>query len=368
MKKKITYSQVGDNYNTKDPVNLLSQQAASKTKNGLESAGFGEVSQTRGESAFVWRQGNVYMAAVTECLGTKCLIADAMREVTGKTYYDVIAHDTVATGVNDLTTVGAKPLVVNAYWSISDNGWLQDKERIKDFINGWKDACLVSGATWGGGETSTNKGIIKENTVDLAVCVVGIVKPQRRLLTEENIRVNDKILLLRSNGINANGVSLARAIASKLPKKYATKLPSGKLYGNALLQKTNIYAEVVRELFEKGIDLHYIANITGHGLRKVMRAKQPFMYMLEHIFPADELFLFMQKHAELSDYEMYQTFNMGMDYALFLPEKHLKKALEIVRKNHFEGIHAGYVKKGDRQVVILPKKIVYTSETLRLKQ
>ena len=84
-KPKITYSQVGDDYSTKDPVNKLSQEAALSTAKNLKNYGFEEVSQTRGESAFVWKQNNVYMASVIECLGTKNLIADEMRNITGKT-------------------------------------------------------------------------------------------------------------------------------------------------------------------------------------------------------------------------------------------------------------------------------------------
>src|SRR3989344_8316978 len=128
MKKKITYAQVGDNYDTKDPIKKLAQVAAGKTK--IAASDFKEVSDSRGESAFVWEQNGVLLASVVEGLGTKNLIADEMRKITGKTYYDIIGHDTVATIINDLITVGAKPLVINAYWAIEDNAWLNDKKRI----------------------------------------------------------------------------------------------------------------------------------------------------------------------------------------------------------------------------------------------
>src|SRR6266550_3916077 len=116
-KQKITYSQVGDNYDTKDPIKIHAQTAALKTGINLKKSGFEEVTDSRGESAYVWKQGNVYMASVIEGLGTKNLIADGMRQFSKKTYYDVIAHDTVATIINDLVTVGAKPLVMHAYWA-----------------------------------------------------------------------------------------------------------------------------------------------------------------------------------------------------------------------------------------------------------
>lgn len=364
--KPLTYSQVGDDYDTKDPINRLSQQAALNTSKNLKIAGFEEVSQTRGESAFVWKQGQIFMASVIECLGTKNLIADETRKITGKTYYDVVAHDTVATFINDLSTVGAKPLVIHAFWSIEDNSFLYDKERTTDFINGWKNACDMSGATWGGGETSTSKGIIEPDTINLAGCVVGIITSEKRLLVDTKLKHGDAILLLRSNGINANGISLARAIAKKLPAGFSTKLSSGLIYGEALLTKTNIYANLIQNLLDEEVDIHYISNITGHGLRKVMRATQEFTYIIEKVYPVSELFSFIQKHANLSDEEMYGTYNMGQDYAIFLPAEDVEKAQRIIKENGFESLDAGNVENGERKVVIQPKNITFEGATLNL--
>jgi phosphoribosylformylglycinamidine cyclo-ligase len=365
--KKITYSEVGDNYETKDPVKKLFQTAAAKTGKNLEHHGFAEVQDSRGESAFVWKQGRVYMASVTEGLGTKNLIADGMRQVTGKSYYDVIAHDTVATIINDLVSVGAAPLVVHAYWSIEDNSWLQDEVRMTDLITGWKDACDMAGAAWGGGETATMKGITVPNTVDLAGCAIGIIPVKKQLITDKKLKEGDSILLLKSNGVNANGISLTRAIAKQLKKGYATELSDRSLYGDALLTKTNIYAKLVQRLFAGSIDIHYISNITGHGLRKVMRARPQFTYIIEKILEPQEVFRFIQQQAKLSDYEMYDTYNMGMDYAVFLPESQVKKAQKIIAKAGFESIHAGYVAKGKKQVLIKPKNITFDGSTLDLR-
>lgn len=363
----LTYSQVGDNYDTKDPIKKLAQTAAVKTGANLVKHGFMEIADTRGESAYVWQQGKTLMATVIEGLGTKNLVADEMRKITGKTYYDIIGYDTVATIINDLATVGAQPLTVHAYWAIENNDWLSDTKRMTDLITGWKKACDVSDASWGGGETPTLKGVVAPNTCELGGSAVGIIKNKKQLLADRKLKADDRILLLKSNGVNANGLSLARAIAKKLPKGYATELPSGKYYGEAVLRPTNIYAKLIQDLFRAKIDIHYISNITGHGLRKIMRGRQNYTYVIEKIYPVSELFSFIQKHAGLSDYEMYQTYNMGMDYAIFLPQKHIKKARGIVKKNGFNCLDAGYVKKGPKQVVIKQKNLVYTAETLDLR-
>lgn len=367
MTKTITYAQVGDNYDTKDPIKKLAQTAARQTAINLSKHGFDEVADTRGESAYVWRQGNTFMASVIEGLGTKNLVADAMRAITGKTYYDTIGHDTVATIINDLTSVGATPLVVHAYWAIEDNGWLQDAERMRDLIRGWRKACDLSGASWGGGETPTLKGVVVPGTVDLGGSAIGMVKPAKRLITDKKLVPGDRILLLKSTGINTNGLSLARAVARKLPQGYKTEVSGKQSFGEAILKKTNIYAPLLEALSEADINIHYISNITGHGLRKLMRARQDFTFVLENIIEPQPLFLFIQKHANLSDYEMYQTYNMGMDYALYMPDKYVKKAQQIIKKSGFEAILAGYVQKGERRVVIEPKKLEFKAGTLDLR-
>ena len=372
MARKITYAKVGDDYYTKDPIKKMAQLFARQTVI-RDKSGFKEISDSRGESAFVWsidfardKQAPLF-ASVVEGLGTKNLVADAMRKLKGKTYYDIIAHDTVATIINDLVTVGAKPRVVHAYWAIEDNNWLQDKKRMRDFAGGWRDACIISMATWGGGETPTLKGIVEKGTIDLGGAAIGIIESKKRLITDRSLTVGDRIVFLKSNGINCNGISLARAVAKKLPRGYATKLKSGKMYGEAILTKTNIYAKLIQAFLDNGVSIHYISNITGHGLRKIMRARGNFTYVIEKVFEPQEVFLFIQKHASLSDYEIYETLNMGQDYAIFLPKADVKKAQSIIKKNGFESLDAGYVEQGPRQVVIKPKNITYTSVTLDLR-
>ena len=363
---KITYAQVGDNYDTKDPIKKVAQLAARQTiiKNNL---GFSELSDSRGESAFVWQQGSTLFASVIEGLGTKNLVADEMRKTSGKTYYDVIGHDTVATIINDLISVGAKPRVVHAYWAIEDNSWLQDKERMTDFVNGWRDACKISMATWGGGETPTLKGIVEKETIDLGGSAIGVIKNRKYLVTDKKLKAGDRIIFLKSNGINANGLSLARAVAKKLKDGYATKMANGQMYGEAILTKTNIYAKLIQDLLSAGIKIHYISNITGHGLRKVMRARGEFTYVIEKLFKPQEVFTFIQKQANLSDEEIYGTYNMGQDYAIFIGPNDVKKVQNIIKKNKFESIDVGYVEKGPRQVIIKPKNITFKSETLDLR-
>ncbi len=98
-----------------------------------------------------------------------------------------------------------------------------------------------------------------------------------------------------------------------------------------------------------------------------MRGRPRFTYVLEKIFKPQPVFDFIAKHANLDDTEMYQTYNMGQDYALFISQKNVPKTLKIIAKNKFKGIDAGFVEKGEKQVIIMPKNLTLKGETLDLR-
>ena len=83
----IDYKQAGVDYGKIDPLKILAQQAAAATAGNLQRHGMREVSASRGESAYLVECGDLYLASITECLGTKALVADATRTITGRTYY-----------------------------------------------------------------------------------------------------------------------------------------------------------------------------------------------------------------------------------------------------------------------------------------
>lgn len=364
----LTYTSIGVNYDLMDPFKKLAQSAAKNTSSNLHQFSMNEVEKSRGESAYVWDEGDSFRAFVVEGLGTKNLIADEMGRVIGKSFYDQIAQDTVAMIINDLIVVGATPQVVNAYFAVGSSNWFLNTERAKDLVNGWAHACNLSGAVWGGGETPTLKGIVNPDTIDLAGSAIGIIKPKERLVTGEKLTAGDVILLIESSGIHANGLTLARTIASNLKDGYLTKLDDGMTYGEALLAPTHIYAKVISDLFENGVDIHYMVNITGHGWRKLMRATQEFSYIINQIPEINPLFKFIQTQSKNDDKEMYGNFNMGAGFALYIPEQFVNLAQQIIReKHHLNSWQAGVVEKGPKQVVIKPKNITYKGDTLGVR-
>lgn len=366
-KANITYSQTGVNYKNLDPVKILAQDKARETSKNLSRFNMQEIAESRGESAYVWEEKDSYKAFVVEGLGTKNLIADEVRKFTSKTHYDTIAQDTVAMIVNDLIVVGADPQVVNAYFAVGSSDWFLDEERAQDLILGFTKACQITGATWGGGETPTLKDIINPTAIDLGGAAVGIIDPKDRLTLGDKLTTGDAIILVESSGIHANGITLARAIASQLSDGYKTALSDGKTYGESLLTPTHIYANIVRDCFNQNVDIHYMVNITGHGWRKLMRAKKEFSYVINNLPKPQPLFEFIQEHSGNDDTEMYGNFNMGAGFALFVNNKDVEKTLAIAEKNNLNAINAGFVETGEKQVVIKPKDVVFKSETLQVR-
>lgn len=377
MSEKMTYASVGVDYDAMDPFKRMAQLAGRETAvniNRLNNSEFREVEMSRGESVYLIEAAKSYFAHVEEGLGTKSLVADAMYRLTGKSYYDHIAQDTVAMIVNDMITLGALPLSVAMHLAVSDSSWFDDEKRCRDLVDGWKNACNLARCVWGGGETPTLKGVVVPETIVLSGSAMGLVKPKERLIMADNIQHGDAIVLVGSSGVHANGLTMARKIAENLPEGYLTKLDNGRTYGETLLDPTYIYVPVIEECLNHGVEIHYAVNITGHGWRKLMRATQPFAYIIERLPKQLPIFDFLQKHGPVDDAEAYGNFNMGAGFALYVSEIEVRKILGDVvyllggYDNQLVMSYAGHIEQSDeKKVAIKPKDLEYSGSTLGVR-
>jgi phosphoribosylformylglycinamidine cyclo-ligase len=364
----MTYAGAGVDYAALDPFKRRAQLAGRATAGNIARHGISEVEMSRGESAYLVETPDSYLAHVEEGLGTKNLVADTLYRLTGaRSYYDQLAQDTVAMIVNDMVTLGALPLTVAMHLAVGSSDWFQDEARTEDLIKGWQNACTLARCAWGGGETPTLGGVVEREAVVLSGSAMGIVKPKDRLI-RANIQPRDAIILCESSGIHANGLTLARALAERLPKGYLTPLPDGRPFGVALLDPTHIYVGLVEDCLNRGVELHYAVNITGHGWRKLMRAPQPFAYVVESVPPPPPIFGFIQEHGGVDDAEAYGNLNMGAGFALYVPETDVPAVLDVCRAFPFQATHAGHVEKSDqKKVIIRPNDIEYSAATLAVR-
>lgn len=364
------YAAVGVDYDVLDPGKRLAQRLAAGTADQLARHELAEVSGTRGESAYVIDAGDHYLASLTEGLGTKALVADAVQALTGRTAYAQIARDTVATILNDLATVGAAPLVVSAYWATGDSDWFADTKRTAALAEGWAAACVEAGAAWGGGETQAISGIVQPGTIALAGAAVGRIAPKDRLLHGVRLVAGDAILIAPATGIHANGLTLARSLADRLPDGYATLVPgdsTGRTYGEVLLDPQPLYGPLMEALQDAGIPLHYAAHITGHGWRKLMRADRGLTYRVQHLPPVPPILRFLQQKLAMSDADAYGTFNMGAGFALFLPQQSVTAAQAVAKARGTKLLRVGAVEAGPKRVVIEPLSITYEAASLAVR-
>jgi phosphoribosylformylglycinamidine cyclo-ligase len=363
----LSYEQAGVDYGLIDPLKVSAQQAAAATAVQLAQHGFSELKASRGESAYVIDVGPFYLASIVECLGSKALVADEMARLTGKSYYDGIAQDTIAMAVNDLITVGATPLVVQAYWAAGGSDWFGDAARAQALVAGWKRACEACGVAWGGGETPALAGIVEAGRIDLAAACTGLVQPKQRLSVGDRLGPGDAIVLLDSSGIHANGLSLARKLVERLPQGYLTPVQPGLSYGDALLAPTPLYSPVTEALWRAGIAPHYCANITGHGWRKLLRHPAALTYRVHTVPAVPPVLAFVQRHAQLDDREAYSTLNMGAGFALFVAARDAQRTVEVAQQAGIGARIAGSVERGPKQLVIEPLGLHFDDSDLKLR-
>jgi len=364
----LNYESTGVNYDRLDAFKRHCQQAAAGTVSALATHGVSEPAGIRGESAYLVETPDEYLAHVEEGLGTKNLVADAMQQLTGRCFYHAIGIDTVGTIVNDLITVGALPMVVAMHAAVGSADWFADVERAGQLAEGFADGCRQSGAVWGGGETPALKGLVHENAIILAGSAMGRMRP-KSLRIRGNVQPGDAIVMLASSGIHANGLTLCRELAARLPQGYQSPIEGGRTYGEALLDPSVIYAPFIAACQSAGIELHYAVHMTGHGWRKLMRLAEPFVYRITQLAPPLPIFDFIAKSAGLDEREMYGTFNMGCGFAVYVPADQAVRAIALAKA---AGIHAwlgGTIEKdGTRKAVVIePLSIEFAGESLNIR-
>lgn len=366
----LSYESSGVRYDQLDAFKRACQREARTTAALLQAHGYAEPATTRGESAYLIEGGDHFIAHVEEGLGTKNLVADAVHAATGRCYYREIAIDTVATIVNDLITCGALPVSVAMHAAVGDSNWFADEDRAKALVAGFAEGCREAGAVWGGGETPTLGGVVNPGAVVLAGSAIGRISPKSlRILGD--VRAGDSIVFLASSGVQTNGLSLCRRIASGLPNGYLTPIAHGdsRTFGEALLAPSVIYVGFVRECQRRGLKLNYVAHVTGHGWRKLMRLEEPFVYEITSPRPAPALFEFIMKEGPVERREAYATFNMGVGFAAFVAPEHVEAVLETARCTGYDVWLAGRVRKeGGRKAVVVPSfGLTFEGDTLQVR-
>ena len=258
------------------------------------------------------------LVAAADGVGTKVLIAKDMKK------FDTIGIDLVAMSVNDLIVQGAKPLFFLDYIAVEKI----KKKQVLDIIKGIAKGCAKASCSLVGGETAELPGLYQNHHFDLAGFAVGIVD-KSKLLPKNNIRKDDILIGLPSNGIHSNGYSLIRNIFKEKKINYNKKFHGNNSFGDILLRPTLIYVKTIQKFIDK-FDIKGISHITGGGiaenLARVLPKNIGAEILLDQLDFAkkNSIFNWLNQNCKLSQKEMLKTFNCGIGMILIVKRKDLE--------------------------------------------
>jgi phosphoribosylformylglycinamidine cyclo-ligase len=266
-----------------------------------------------------------YLVVTVDGVGSKVLIAEMMNK------FDTVGIDCIAMNVNDLICVGAEPLVFVDYFAIEK----PDSTMANQIAKGLVDGAIQSKMAIIGGETATLPDIIRGfdgKGFDLAGTAIGFVDKDKLILGDK-IKAGDVIYGVESSGLHSNGYSLARKVL--LENNTVKDTIDGVNIGRELLKPTMIYVQEILDLI-KHAQIHGLANITGGAFLKLARllrqSNTPLGVLLNNMPEPQKIFKLIQKMGNVSNKEMYKTFNMGIGFCIIAPEKEESKIKEIITK------------------------------------
>ena len=360
------YGKLGIDYDILDASKRDAIGIAQSTSHLLEAHGARAVEASRGASAFVLELAGQHLAFVVEGLGTKSIISRRWMEQSGEDRFADVGIDAVGAIVNDVCSVGALPIVINAYFATGRSDWHADSTALGSLLAGWHRACELSEAAWGGGESPALPGLVSADDIELAGSAIGLVPAEWGPILGEELRDGDEIVLVDSAGLHANGATLARSVADGLPDGLLTAMPSGRRFGDALLDPSVIYVPLVAELRKRGIRPSYLSHITGHGVRKLMRAPVELTYVIDDLPPVPEVLAFLSERAGIDAREAYGTFNMGAGFAVYVPAGQAEHVIGAAAARGMRAILGGHVEAGPRSVALTGPGFTYAGDELEL--
>ena len=281
----------------------------------------------------------------TDGVGTKLKLAFLMDK------HDTVGVDCVAMCVNDIICCGAKPLFFLDYIACGKNV----PERIADIVKGVCDGCVQAGAALIGGETAEMPGFYPEDEYDLAGYATGIVD-RARIIDKGTMAPGDVVIALPSSGVHSNGFSLVRKVfdVERADLKAPVAELHGRSLGETLLTPTKIYVKPVLALL-KEVPVKGISHITGGGFYENIPRSIPqglgarIDRSAVRVLPIFDL---IQQRGNISERDMFNTFNMGVGMSLVVAPEDADQALAILRDNGENAYRIGVIEKSEERIVI----------------
>ena len=285
--------------------------------------------------------GDRYITMATDGVGTKLMIAEALNK------WDTVGIDCIAMNVNDTICVNSEPTSFVDYIAIDK----PNEDITREIGIGLQKGAELSNMEIVGGEIAVLPEIV--NGVDLSGTCLGYVEKDK-IITGQDCAEGDLLISLRSSGIHSNGLTLARKIVEANNIGWNDKISGlSKSVGEELLTPTEIYVRQVLEI-TSNYKVHGLVDITGGGLRNILRMKKGLQYVISDPVKPAPIFTKLQELGEVEDKEIYQTLNMSMGFTIIAPADDA----EQIAKKYQNAEIVGRVQKGDG-VLLEPGNILY---------
>ena len=279
----------------------------------------------------------------TDGCGTKVRLAILLDK------HDTIGIDAVAMCANDIICCGAKPLFFLDYIACGKNR----PEKIAEIVGGVAEGCVRSGCALIGGETAEHPGLMPEEDYDLAGYCTGIVD-KSKMIDKNTMQVGDVVIALPSSGVHSNGFSLVRKVFDIENADLTTPIAElgGKGLGEALLEPTRLYVKPVLALL-KEVAVKGISHITGGGFYENIPRSIPDGLCAKidrsavRVLPIFDL---IAKTGNISERDMFNTFNMGVGMSIVVAKEDADKALAILREQGEDAYLIGEIVQGDDKI------------------
>ena len=281
----------------------------------------------------------------TDGVGTKLKLAFLLDK------HDTVGIDCVAMCVNDIICCGAKPLFFLDYIACGKNV----PERIESIVKGVCEDCVQSGAALIGGETAEMPGFYPVDEYDLAGYCTGVVD-RSRIIDNKTMKAGDVVVALPSSGVHSNGFSLVRKVFdvehSDITKPVAEL--GGASVGETLLTPTRIYVKPVLALLEK-VAVKGISHITGGGFYENIPRSIPeglgarIDRSAVRVLPIFDL---IAKAGNISERDMFNTFNMGVGMSIVVSAGDVEKTLSVLKENGQDAYVIGEIAVSENKIEI----------------
>ena len=284
----------------------------------------------------------------TDGVGTKLKLAQQLDK------HDTVGIDLVAMCANDVLTSGAEPLYFLDYLA---TGKL-DSDHLEAVVRGVADGCKQAGCALLGGETAEMPGFYPPGEYDMAGFCVGIAE-KSALLDGSKLTIGDVAIGIASTGVHSNGFSLVRRILDRGGHTLSDTPAAltGKTLGEALIAPTQIYVSAVKALTDAAIDIHAMAHITGGGLPENLPrclGEGQAVRVDPESWTRPDIFPWIAAAGEVSPADMFDTFNMGIGFVVFVAPDRATATLDALAASEIAAWQIGETIAGSGTVQGIP--------------